>query len=181
MIENIETKILETLEADSKKAKSPLEKIKIERCPEDAASRMMNAATGSVWIHFAGVKPSDPNGIYSAVQEDVLYFDIDIIMRNLRTGNTAIVTDRAGAYDVIDRVRAVLTGFKPALKAKPMWMTNCELTEAGRGFWYYTARFAVRVPYTAAAGREDETVYGIAREITFHDGRTVIVKSEKEN
>lgn len=181
MIEAIESAILEKLKADAAKPKSVLGKVEIELCPEDAASRLLDASTGSVWIHYVETTPDTPSGIYSAMQNDVVTFDLDVITRNLRSGRDAITVDDVGAYDIMSRVRFVLTGFKPVLSAKPMCLIKSGLTEAGSGFWHYTMRFAVRVPYTAAAGREDETVYGIAREITFHDGRTVVVKSEKEN
>lgn len=181
MIEAIETAILEKLKEDAKNKKSVLSMIEIERCPEDAASRLLDASTGSVWIHYAETAPSEPQGIYSAIQNDTLTFDLDVITRNLRSGREAITVDSIGAYDIMSRVRFVLTGFKPVLSAKPMCLIKSGLTEAGSGFWHYTMRFAVRVPYTAAAGREDETVYGIAKEITFHDGRTVVVKSKNEN
>lgn len=179
MIEKIETAILNALEADAQSEGSALAKIKVERCPEDAATRLMSTAAGSAWIHFAGIKAGDPQGVYSAVQDDVALFDLDIIMRNLRTGRKAIVTDRAGAYDVISRVRFVLTGLKPVLSAKPMYMTNCELTDAGSGFWHYTMRFAVRVPYFA---EHEEAEPAIATQVTWQhrNGKQFTIPKEEE-
>ena len=166
MIEKIETKILEVLKADAEKEGSPLKTVTIERCPEDASSRLMSSIVGSVWIHFAGLKPSDPNGVLSATQDDELYFDLDIVMRNLRSGRDAMVADEVGAYDVMSRVRNDLTGFKPVLAAKPMCMTNCELTDAGQGFWSYTERFAVKVPYFA---EKEEPVFPVAKKVTWQN------------
>lgn len=178
MIETIETAILEALRADAKREGSALEKIQIERCPEDASTRLMDSSTGSVWVHFAGIKTSEPKQVFSVVQDDILYYDLDIIMRNLRAPRHAVTTG-VGAYDVIDRVRQVISGLIPIKPAKPVYMVNCELTDAGRGFWYYTARFAVRVPY-AESVKKEEPVWGVSKKITFQDGRTVIVES-KEN
>ena len=180
MIETIETAILNALTADKAVTGSPLAKIQIERCPEDASARLMSSSVGSVWIHFAGIKTAEPKQVYSVVQDDLLYYDLDIIMRNLRAGRDAIVTDSAGAYDVMSRVRAVLSGLIPVTQAKPMYMTNCELTDAGQGFWYYTARFAVNVPYMETIKKEPYKVWGVAKEITFQDGRTVVVEAPQE-
>lgn len=178
MIEAIETAILEALKTDAQVTGSALEKIQIERCPEDASTRLMDSSTGSVWVHFAGIKTSDPKQVFSVVQNDILYYDLDIIMRNLRATRYAVVTD-VGAYDVIDRVRQVITGLIPVKAAKPIYMTNCELTEAGRGFWYYTARYAVEIPYMESVKKTPQA-WGIAKKITFQDGRTVIVETTEE-
>lgn len=164
MIEKIETAILNKLQADAAKADSVLSLVEIERCPEDATSKLMNMSTGVVWIHYVDTKTTEPEGIYSAVQQDTVSFDLDIITRNLRSGSDAITVDNVGAYDVIDRVRAVLTGFKPAVSAKPMYMTASGWTDAGQGFWHYTARFAVKLPYAAEDETEDPV---IAKRITW--------------
>lgn len=166
MIEAIETAILEKLKEDAKNKKSVLSMIEIERCPEDATSRLLDASTGSVWIHYAETAPSEPQGIYSAMQNDTLTFDLDVITRNLRTGRDAITTDDVGAYAVMGRVRFVLTGFQPVKSAQPMYMAKAGLTTAGDGFWHYTMRFIVKVPYFA---EKDEPEMPLAKKVTWQD------------
>ena len=177
MIEKIETAILNKLQADAEKPGSILGLVEIERCPEDAASRLMNLSTGVVWIHYVDTKTTEPEGVYSAVQQDTVSFDLDIITRNLRSGTDAITVDSVGAYDVIDRVRDVLTGFRPVLGAKPMFMTNSGWTDAGQGFWHYTARFAVKLPYAAEHETEEPAV---AKQVTWkhENGKQFTVPKE---
>lgn len=168
MIANIETAILNKLQADAEKPESILSMVEIELCPEDAASRLMNLSTGVVWIHYVDTKTTEPEGVYSAVQQDTVSFDLDIITRNLRSG-CDITVDNVGAYDVIDRVRKVLTGFRPVLGAKPMYMTASGWTDAGQGFWHYTARFAVKLPYVEEQDAESDLqpLPAVAKQVTW--------------
>ena len=165
MITEIESAVLNVLKSDAGNPKSILGLVEIELCPEDATSRLMNLSTGVIWIHYVDTKTTEPEGVGSAVQYDTVSFDLDIITRNLRSGRDLSV-DNVGAYDVIDRVRKVLTGFKPVLSAKPMYMTNSGWTDAGQGFWHYTARFAVKVPYFA---EKEEPVFPVAKKVTWQN------------
>lgn len=180
MIKEIENGIINALTAAAQVEGSALKDLDIERCPEDFDVNSMKSAIGAVWIHYSGTDSSDMSGAGGGIQDDIFYFDVNVLVRNLRPGVHAQITDSGNAYEVIPAIRNRLTGMKPADGFKPMYMKKSELVSVTSGIWQYAMRFATKGRYYY---EEEEQPAVNSKKITFQGAnRTIIVeKEEAEN
>mgnify|MGYP002694841407 FL=1 len=85
-------------------------------------------------VHYQGSNYSQSNAISFISQENKKEFSITVVTRNLR-GNE-------GAYEFIDKVKFVLTGFEPDSCSKLMPSKDFFISENG-GIWQYGINFTL--------------------------------------
>lgn len=176
IIKQIEDAIIAALKAESFGDSSPLKVMQIERCPEDMKLRLMSSAVGAIWVHFSDLGSSDPHGVGGAIQDDSYSFDINILTRSLRDGQDSDL-DSGSAYSVMPKIREILTELKPTLGNTRMWLKKAKLVGVVDGVWQYGMRFQTTGRYHH---KNEEPIFGIAREIEFSNGeRTITVPPEE--
>lgn len=148
-IAEIEQAIIERLRAK-------ITDLEITGFPEKPAEYKLMHRKGALLVVFAGATYSEPKTdiIY---QERKLEFDINIVMRHLRT--------HEGAYAYLDAARIALTGFKVNGTGKFYPVREQFLSEEG-GIWQYRITFACSMPAVEAS--EDEQAV-LLRTITTID------------
>lgn len=129
-INNIENSIIERL-----KAKIP--ELHIEGFPEKPAEFKLVHPKGAILVHYQGGIYSDQKALAVIVQEKKYEFSITVVMRHLRT--------HEGAYGYLDRVRNILTGFKPEGGSK-MIPVKDEFIGEDNGIWQYSINFTTVIP-----------------------------------
>ena len=85
-------------------------------------------------VHYQGSNYSQSNAISFISQENKKEFSITVVTRDLR-GNE-------GAYEFIDKVKSVLTGFEPDSCSKLMPSKDFFISENG-GIWQYGINFSL--------------------------------------
>jgi len=177
-IKTIENQLVNVLNAAKDLEGEVLAPMLIEACPEDFERRDLLSSVGSVWVHFSGKNSQDPEG-FSTVQEQSYSFDVHVFTRNLRPGYHATKGDEDGnAYDVMDTIESVLSGYVAATGLKPMYHKESKLVQSRDGVWQYGMRFITKGMFFKPA---TDTVLGISTKITFEStGRTFTIPPTEE-
>lgn len=126
-INEIENSIIEHLKAN-------LAELHIEGFPEKPDQFNLLHSKGAVLVHYQGASYSPTNSTSSIVQEKKLEFSATVVMRHLRSND--------GAYEVLDRVRELLTGFKINGCTKISMLKESFLSE-NAGIWQYAINFTL--------------------------------------
>lgn len=129
-INNIENSIIERL-------KNKFPELHVEGFPEKPAEFRLIHPKGAVLIHYQGGNYSDQKALAVIVQDKKLEFSITIVMKHLRT--------HEGAYEYLEKVRDLLTGFKPENCSK-MFPTKEEFIGEDNGIWQYSINFVTTTP-----------------------------------
>lgn len=124
-IDFIEQKIVERL-------KQNIENILIQSYPEKPQEFVFTHPVGAVLIHYQGGTYKPTTSFSSLLQTKRLDFSLTIITRNLKNNN--------GAYELLDRVRKLLTGFEVEGCTKLTPTKEGFLAETN-GIWQYTINF----------------------------------------
>ncbi|MFN8682779.1 Gp37 family protein [Paracoccus sp. P2] len=120
--------------------------VKVEAFPDKPDTYTMHHPKGVVLVAFGRATYSAPKTIDLVVQERRIEWDITLLMRNLR--------DHAGAYDVLDAVRLVLTGWRTSGAGKLMPVRE-EFLDQKQGVWTYVLTMAHTIPAVECAEEED--------------------------
>lgn len=139
MIGEIETAIVERLA-------ERLTGVKVEAFPDKPDTYKMHHPKGVVLIAFGRSTYSQPRATDLVVQERRIEWDITLVMRNLR--------DHAGAYDVLDAVRLILTGWRPPACRKMMPVRE-QFLDQKQGIWTYVLTVAHATTVVECAEEED--------------------------
>jgi hypothetical protein len=129
-INDIENSIIERL-------RSKISDLHIEGFPEKPAEFRLIHPKGAILVHYQGGNYSESKSIDCIYQDKKLEFSITIVMKHLRT--------HEGAYEYLDIVRQILTGFKPENCSK-MIPTKEEFIGEDNGIWQYSINFCLITP-----------------------------------
>lgn len=137
MLETIEQSLLDQLE--------PLTKLglRVVGFPENPEELGRPISYGQVLIGFKRESlqpPSHHNNGVSIVQPRRVEWDVVLQIKNLRS--------HAGAYPVMDKIRDLLTGFRPPDTLRPLYETQADFVDLRDGIWTYNMTFAIDLIYT---------------------------------
>ena len=97
-IRDIENSIIEKL-------KTSFPEVLVQGFPDKPAEFILLHPIGALLVHYQGSNYTSTNALGFISQDNKKEFSITVVTRNLRFN--------AGAYEYIDKVKAVLTGFEP--------------------------------------------------------------------
>lgn len=129
-IKEIENQIIERLKAN-------IQDLHIEGFPEKPAEFRLVHPKGAILVHYQGGNYSETKSLGCIYQDKKLEFSITIVMRHLRT--------HEGAYEYLDKVRGILTGYKPENCSK-MYPTKEDFLSEDNGLWQYSINFVTTTP-----------------------------------
>lgn len=116
------------------KLKQNFPEVLVEGFPDKPSEFILLHPVGALLVHYQGSNYSQSNAISFISQENKKEFSITVVTRNLR-GNE-------GAYEFIDKVKSVLTGFEPDSCSKLMPSKDFFISENG-GIWQYGINFTL--------------------------------------
>lgn len=116
------------------KLKQNFSEVLVEGFPDKPSEFILLHPVGALLVHYQGSNYSQSNAISFIFQENKKEFSITVVTRNLR-GNK-------GAYEFIDKVKSVLTGFEPDSCSKLMPSKDFFISENG-GIWQYGINFTL--------------------------------------
>ena len=129
-INNIENSITEIL-----KEKFP--ELHVEGFPEKPSEFRLLHPKGAILVHYQGGNYSETKSLACIYQDKKLEFSITIVMKHLRT--------HEGAYEYLDKIRQILTGYKPENCTK-MYPIKEEFISEDSGLWQYSINFVTTTP-----------------------------------
>lgn len=129
-IKEIETQIIERL-------KAKIQDLHIEGFPEKPSEFRLIHPKGAILVHYQGGNYSESKSIDCIYQDKKLEFSITIVVRHLRK--------HEGAYEYLDIIRQILTGFKPENCSK-MIPVKEEFIAEDNGIWQYSINFSLITP-----------------------------------
>lgn len=126
-LKEYENKIIERL-------KEQVGEVEIISFPDNPAEYKLLHPKGALLVRFAGSDYEESEAEVLIRQVVKLLWDVVIVSRNLR--------NHYGAYDLLDKVRAALTGFEIA--ETRMFPVREDFLMEESGLWQYGSRFAFR-------------------------------------
>lgn len=129
-IKDIEDQILTKLQAE-------LPEILIRSFPEKPSEFILLHPLGAILIHYQGANYSSTKSLGFVNQVKTAEFSITIVTRNLRSNS--------GAYELLDSVRAILTGFQIKDCSELVPIKESFISETA-GIWQYSINFSLTVP-----------------------------------
>lgn len=123
------------------KLKSEIPNFLIEGFPDKPSEFILIHPIGAILVHYQGSNYSTSRSLNFINQENKKEFSITIITRDLRSNN--------GAYELMDKVKEVLTGFKIAGCEKLIPTKDGFISEKN-GIWQYAINFALTTPHIEA-------------------------------
>lgn len=126
-IREIENSIIEKL-------KSSFSELLIQGFPDKPAEFILLHPIGALLIHYQGSNYTSTNALNFITQENKKEFSITVVTRNLRSNK--------GAYEFIDGIKSVLTGFSPDGCSKLSPSKDFFISEKG-GIWQYGVNFTL--------------------------------------
>lgn len=129
-INEIENEIIDRI-------KSKINDLHIEGFPEKPSEFKLSHPTGAILVHYQGGSYSDSKSVGCIYQDKKLEFSITIVTRNLRSYK--------GSYFYLDKVRQILTGFRPigCTKLQPV---KEDFISENNGIWQYAINFSLTTP-----------------------------------
>ena len=129
-INEIENEIIERI-------KSKISDLHIEGFPEKPSEFRLTHPIGAILVHYQGGSYSDSKSIGCIVQDKKLEFSITVVTRNLRSYK--------GSYFYQDKIRQIITGFRPLCCTK-MQPVKEEFISEDNGIWQYSINFSLTTP-----------------------------------
>ncbi|HSA05726.1 MAG TPA: Gp37 family protein [Candidatus Gastranaerophilales bacterium] len=130
MINDIENQIIQ-------KIKENIPELHIEGFPEKPSEFRLTHSKGAILVHYQGGNYSESKSIGYIVQDKKLEFSVTVVTRNLRS--------HEGSYFYLDKVRNILTGYRPDNCSK-MQSTKEEFISEDNGIWQYSINFSLTTP-----------------------------------
>lgn len=109
----------------------------VQGFPEKPNEFILLHPTGAILVHYRGGSFSNSNAIDIISQEKKMDFAITLVTRNLRSNN--------GTYELLDKIKAVLCGYKPDGCTKLTPVKEGFLSE-NNGIWQYEITFTLSTP-----------------------------------
>lgn len=129
-INEMETEIIERI-------KSKINDLHIEGFPDKPSEFKLTHQTGAILVHYQGGSYSDSKSVGCIYQDKKLVFSITVVTRNLRSYK--------GSYFYLDKVRQILTGFRP-LGCSKMQPVKEDFISENNGIWQYAINFSLTTP-----------------------------------
>ena len=126
-IRNVENAIIEKL-------KLSFPEILVKGFPDKPSEFILLHQIGALLVHYQGSNYTNSNALGIISQENKKEFAITVVTRDLRVNQ--------GAYEYIDNVKAVLTGFQPDECSKLMPLKDYFISE-NSGIWQYGINFSL--------------------------------------
>ncbi len=126
-IREIENSIIEKLKAS-------FPEVLVQGFPDKPAEFILLHPVGALLVHYQGSNYTNSNALSFISQENKKEFSITIITRNLR--------ENRGAYEYIDAIKSVLTGFQPNECTKLIPTKDFFISE-NTGIWQYGINFSL--------------------------------------
>ncbi len=114
--------------------------IPVEAFPEKPSEYRLRHANGVLLVVYRGSKYSDSQGAGVTVQARQQEWDVVIVSRNLRS--------HTSAYDLLDQVRAALSGYRPVTAEVMVPVREAFINEVN-GIWQYGITFAFSETFIA--------------------------------
>ncbi len=130
MIKNIEDQIIQ-------KIRENIPELHVEGFPEKPSEFRLTHPKGAILVHYQGGNYSQSKSIGYIVQDKKMEFSVTVVTKNLRS--------HEGAYFYLDRVRELLTGYKPDNCSKMQPSKENFLIETA-GIWQYSINFTLITP-----------------------------------
>jgi len=118
----------------------------VQGFPEKPQEFVLLHPTGAILVHYRGANYSTSNTIFYISQEKTSEFAVTIVTRNLRANE--------GAYETLDRVKQVLSGYKIPECTKLIPVKEGFISEIN-GIWQYEITF--KLTNTSIENTEDIT------------------------
>ena len=116
------------------KLKTSFPEVLVQGFPDKPSEFILLHPVGALLIHYQGSNYTNSNALSFISQDNKKEFSITIITRNLRSNN--------GAYEYLDKVKSVLTGFKIDECSQLMPTKDNFISENG-GIWQYALNFTL--------------------------------------
>jgi len=129
-IKEIENQIIERI-------KSRIQDLHIEGFPEKPSEFRLTHPKGAILVHYQGGNYSESKSLGYMVQDKKLEFSITVITKNLRS--------HEGSYFYLDKVRQILTGYRPDNCSKMQPIKEDFISE-DNGIWQYSINFSLTTP-----------------------------------
>lgn len=129
-----------------------LPEIKVEAFPDRPEAYRLAHPHGAVLVGYSGSRLPGPDTLPGTEQKRRLEFQLVVKMRSLR--------DHAGAYAVLDAVRAVLSG--RAIRGARFHPVREQFEDVSSGVWTYLAVYAADVPWVSQAQFPDDVAQALA-------------------
>jgi len=126
-IHGIENSIIEKL-------KSAFPEVLVQGFTDKPSEFILLHSIGALLVHYQGSNYSNSDALAFISQTNKKEFAITAVTRNLRFND--------GAYEYIDKVKAVLTGFEPDECSKLMPVKDYFISE-NKGIWQYGINFSL--------------------------------------
>lgn len=129
-IRDIEDEIIEKL-------KEKIPELLVRGFPDKPSEFILLHPIGAILIHYQGGNYSTTQSLGFINQVKTAEFSITIVTRNLRSN--------AGAYELLDKVRSILTGFEID-GCSELTPTKENFISENKGIWQYAINFSLTVP-----------------------------------
>jgi len=126
----IENQIIEQI-------KSQINDLHIQGFPEKPSEFRLTHPKGAILVHYQGGNYSESKSLGYMVQDKKLEFSVTVITKNLRS--------HEGSYFYLDKVRQILTGYRPDNCSKMQPIKEDFLSE-DNGIWQYSINFSLTTP-----------------------------------
>lgn len=126
-IREIENSIIEKL-------KTSFTEVLVQGFPEKPSEFILLHPIGALLVHYQGSNYTNSESLGCIVQNNKKEFAITIVTRNLRNNQ--------GAYEFIDNVKSILSGFQPDECSQLMPTKDYFISENG-GIWQYGVNFTL--------------------------------------
>lgn len=116
------------------KLKTDFPEVLVEGFPEKPSEFILLHSIGALLVHYQGSNYTNSKSLGYIVQDNKKEFSITIVTRNLRANQ--------GAYEYLDKVKSVLSGFQVDECSKLMPTKDYFISENG-GIWQYGINFTL--------------------------------------
>lgn len=129
-IREIENNIIEKL-------KDTFPNILVQGFPDKPSEFLLLHSIGALLVHYQGSTYSNTDALGFVSQENKKEFSITVVTRNLRTND--------GAYELIDKIKSVLTGFE-IKGCSELFPSKDFFISENNGIWQYGINFTLTTP-----------------------------------
>lgn len=126
-IREIENSIIEKL-------KITFPEVLVQGFPDKPSEFILLHPIGALLVHYQGSNYTNSQSLGFVVQDNKKEFSVTVVTRNLRFNQ--------GAYEYIDSVKSVLTGFQPDECSQLMPTKDFFISE-NSGIWQYGVNFTL--------------------------------------
>ncbi len=116
------------------KLKEEFKDLLVQGFPEKPSEFIMIHPIAAILVHYQNSSYTNTYSLGCITQDNKKEFSITVITRNLRSNN--------GAYELIDRIKRLLTGFSPDCCSKMMPVKDYFISE-NTGIWQYGIDFSL--------------------------------------